>query len=91
MANFTVDRLHRLQPGERFRFYSGDLRKDLERAREEGGGVYVEMLEAIDRTVRNLVSEGRIRVEKVERHVETTGTSSVRVTDYFAVGRKRSS
>ena len=77
-----------LQPGERFRFYSGDLRKDLERAREEGG-VYVEMLEAISLTARNLVSEGRIRVEEVGRYIETTTPSSVRVTDYFAIGRHR--
>ena len=85
MTNITIDRLHRLRPGERFRYYSGNWKQDLDRSREEGGsGLYVEVMEAIGLTVRNLVRQGRIRVEEVERRIERGG---VRVTDYIAIGR----
>jgi len=35
-----------------------DLPKDLDRSREEGAGLYLEMLAAINMAVRDLVREG---------------------------------
>jgi len=84
VTNTTIDRLCRLRPGERFRYYSGGLAKDLDRSRQQGAGNYVELLELIDMTVRDLVREGRIRVEQVERR----GANNVRLIDYIAIGRE---
>jgi hypothetical protein len=60
----TVARLRSLRPGERFVYYRGDFKDDVERAEAEMAPCYANALRQIRDTARELAKAGRIRLSE---------------------------
>lgn len=87
----TTQRLLRLQPGESFCYYIGDLYADVARSRpganDDGAPKYLALLESIRGMVANMARSGKITLEERPVTKETTiGSSrSIHLTEYIAI------
>jgi hypothetical protein len=82
-VNVTVKRLLALEPGQACVYYRGDFAADV--ASSSGVPAYARILEAVERTARELQAAGRIEIS--ERKVWLTAQGQrFRVTEYRALG-----
>ena len=79
----TIQRLKSLKPGEKLTYYKGDFEKDIRRSR----GKYKGLLEAIQRVVARLSSEGKIELFEQPARIKTEDRW-VYFTKYAAIGKK---